>query len=279
MNSQFGKKITLVPHEFRQFSKPKSEGSKAPILPSDVSRGRQFLGKAVKGLSIVAGLALLAGGVVIGRSYLIGRQLEDSYLATQQAALTFSPRVKVQGVPVYRLLDGWNFISFASQPHQFKTAKELVADVKAQGGYITTVSRWDGDRWDEYVQRADLEYGEDFEIEPLVAYFVRSHEVMNWQVPIESINPNKTYQLTRGWNAVGIPNQRAKAEEVLDEINKDDKENATEIDQWVSGNWDVFVKRIYSKREIETYGNNFNLSLTRGYMIRLKKDAVWEVKN
>jgi hypothetical protein len=174
---------------------------------------------------------------------------------------------------VYTLYEGWNFIAFPFRPITVKTAKELIQDVQLMGGYVTTVSRWDGDRWQEFSQRGNEYFGHDYELVPGEAYFVRNHRQVEWIITGLTLPLNETYgqaALKPGWNAVGLlPGRIDTAEAVLDAINTGNVERATEIDRWISGNWDVFVKRIYSPTNIREYGHNFKLESNRGYMIKM----------
>ena len=65
----------------------------------------------------------------------------------------------------YRLIEGWNLVAFPVKPIEFDTAAGLMTDILNKGGYVTTVSVWDGDDWQEYAQRGKTKFGFDFEIE------------------------------------------------------------------------------------------------------------------
>jgi hypothetical protein len=179
----------------------------------------------------------------------------------------------------YRLLNGWNFIAFPIKPLNFKNASGLMLDIKNKGGYATVVARWDGDRWQEYVQRGEEIFGDNFPISPGEGYFVRNHKTIDWvivgeEVTQDDLNP---YSLKTGWNAVGLIGQAKKAEDILDSIDQGE-EVATEIDWWDSGSWALFVKRIYSPENIKSYGTNFSIQDNQGYMIKINQDSTWENK-
>lgn len=167
----------------------------------------------------------------------------------------------------YELLEGWNFVSFPFEPLSFKTAAGLINDVVSHGGFVSTVSRWDGERWQEYTHNGNKQYGLDFPIEPGKGYFIRSHEVYRWSVYGLKLDDAQRIELSKGWNAIGFTSHHNHtAENVLDLIGQG-KDIAQEIDWWQSGSWDVFVKRIYGQDNIQTYGNNFQIETTKGYMI------------
>lgn len=185
----------------------------------------------------------------------------------------------------YTLLDGWNFVSFPLIPQSFSTASELITEAARQGAYITTVARWNNSQWEEYVQRGDQAFGQDFPIEPGVAYMLRNHiHLKTWQVSGFEITSPIPLELKTGFNGVGIPYSQEEhtASTTLDGINlvkggklTPESENANLISRYQSGTWDVFVKRIYAEEEIEEYGHNFPITPIEGYFIRVKEKADW----
>ena len=172
----------------------------------------------------------------------------------------------------YRLVDGWNFIAFPFEPTTVKSASELIKDVGDAGGMVTMVSRWNGDRWQEFAKRGEDFYGDDFSLVPGQAYFVRNHAAVTWEaagLPIAKTGEYGVVTLKPGWNAVGLtPVAVTSARALLDKANFDGVERANEVDHWYSGNWQSLVKRWYSASNIQEYGDNFDLSKAAGYMIR-----------
>lgn len=181
----------------------------------------------------------------------------------------------------YPLLEGWNLVHFPFTPDRFTTASGLVKTIAQDGGYVTTVATWIHGGWQEYVQRGSDVYSADFAIVPGRAYFLRSHRQINWQVTGTPAAP-APFRLDPGWNSVGLfLTQGQTAADVLSTINnlkitktlpsaKLAPENATEIDWWRSGNWEVFVSRIFSADNTQVYGDNFTISPQAGYMIKAK---------
>ncbi|MCJ7792440.1 MAG: hypothetical protein MUP45_00455, partial [Candidatus Marinimicrobia bacterium] len=200
------------------------------------------------------------------------------------AGVTISLSKETETV-AYSLLEGWNFVSFPVVPQSFGTASELMTDAARQGAYVTTVGRWDGSQWQEYIQRGEEAYGQDFPIEPGVAYMIRNHvHLQTWQVSGFRINSSIPLELKTGFNSVGIPYSEAEqtASTVLDGINlvkskalTPEAENADLISRFVSGNWDVFIKRIYSDDNLQEYGNNFKILPAEGYFIKVKEEVNW----
>lgn len=179
----------------------------------------------------------------------------------------------------YLLLDGWNFVSFPVETIAFETAADLIRDVVDNGGFVSTVATWEGDNWATFTHSAPDQFGSDFAIEPGKAYFIRSHEEYDWKVYGVDYEVLPTRELTKGWNAVSLVGFKDQtAENILDSLSKGE-DIAREIDWWQSGSWDPFVKRIYSTENIETYGNNFHVDDTKGYMINTTQPTTLENKH
>lgn len=181
----------------------------------------------------------------------------------------------------YELTNGWNFISFPIIPSSIRSAAELVQDVAEDGGYVTTVATWDGDRWDEYSQRGDISFGHDFLVEAGRAYFLENHTPTTWTVAGTALPDDFSLPIVRGWNGVGIPTGNYTAESILDSLQEtsglgqDGGEAADQLAQWDFGLWDVFVKRIFAKDNIQTYGFDFDIDSKTGYFIYAKQDFYW----
>lgn len=183
----------------------------------------------------------------------------------------------------YELIEGWNFIALPLLPTNFDNAAGLIREVVRQGGQVTTVSSWDGDRWQEFSQRGREQYGNNFKLEPGKAYFVRSHKQFSWQVRGDPVKVSEFvgYQLQPGWNSLGLFDETKTARQIIDGINIEDgqmRERATVIDWWTTAsNWELFIKRIYSAEDIEEYGENFAIKKDRGYMIFVNQAINWRL--
>jgi hypothetical protein len=225
----------------------------------------------VAGITILVSLTLvvLAGFSVVRRTVTRVYERVVSEVVPEIPEVVASQRSE----EIYSLLDGWNLVAFPFVPDNFSTAAGLMLDVAENGGYITTVSVWDGDRWQEFSQRGGISFGQDFSLEPGKAYFVRSHEQMEWRVAGDLVERGLEVSLEPGWNGVGFVSSGFTASSVIDGINQGLAEKAREIDWWNSGAWEVFVKRIYSESDIQEYGINFPVELNRGYMIRATEEV------
>ncbi|RMH11072.1 MAG: hypothetical protein D6698_16960 [Gammaproteobacteria bacterium] len=241
---------------------------------------------ASKAIKIFFVLAVLAVLVLVGKNVMVKRAAKkvtevvlDKKQTGQAPVKTPVSRVVQDGAIGYDLLNGWNLVAFPVAPKRFATASELIKDVAVQGGYVTTVAYWDKDQWRELSWRADQKFGHDFKIQNDQAYFIRNHRRMLWSVEGDEM-PLDGYklELDAGWNAIAIRTggREMNAENFLDRVNRG-REVATDINRWWYGVWDPFVKRIYSEDNIETYGEAYPIEENRGYFVRLKEPATFQL--
>lgn len=170
---------------------------------------------------------------------------------------------------IYHLRPGWNLISFPAKPITITTAGELMDYVDRRGGYVTLVSRWDGDRWQEYAAVGKERYGQNFSLISGEAYFISNTMDITMSVVGQSVGDEGVVTLRPGWNAIALNStQFSNAKAVIDSAHLDKQETVTEIDRWLSGNWQGFIKRWYSSANIQEYGENFQIESQVGYMIK-----------
>ena len=213
----------------------------------------------------------------------------------------------------YNLTEGWNLIAFPVAPTSVTTAAEAVQDIAKEGGYVTTISTWEGDKWVEYSQRGAEKFGHDFAIAPGRAYFLESQMNSVWTVAGRPVEAGKLiFNLSAGWNGVGILKERMTAVQILDDIQSaapavrslsseasslapesvatagfgrtgrfsdenlgSSEEMADQVGRWNFGLWDVLVKRRYSPEHHEVYGRDFPIKQTEGYFLHLNEDVSW----
>jgi hypothetical protein len=80
---------------------------------------------------------------------------------------------------------------------------------------------------------------------------------------------NRQISLVTGWNLITLPIEPVtpyKAQSLLDAINTQGGV-CSEIYRWVSGGWDIYIGG--------SGGNNFDISLGRGYFIRCSGASAW----
>lgn len=223
---------------------------------------------------------ILVLGVVLGRGVYLSKKVYESVSKLTQEGVGISQVEASEIKAVYQLNQGWSLVAFPVRPVNFRTASGLILDVAKKGGYVTAVSKWDGDRWLEFVQRGKDQFGFDFEIEPGQAYFLQNQKEVNWEVigePVLASELNE-YQLEQGWNTLGLVDESLDARQVIDGINQG-QERATVMDWWSkAGNWELFIKRLYEDGQVEEYGENFSINREAGYMIFVKEPVVWRLR-
>lgn len=178
----------------------------------------------------------------------------------------------------YNLTEGWNLIAFPVAPTSVTTAAEAVQDIAKEGGYVTTISTWEGDKWVEYSQRGAEKFGHDFALVPGRAYFLESQLNSVWTVAGRPVEADKLiFDLSAGWNGVGILREDSTAVQTLDAIQSTKElssgEVADQMAKWNFGLWDVVVKRRYSPEHHEVYGRDFPVKSTEGYFLHLNQDT------
>lgn len=232
-------------------------------------------------ITLSAPYTIKAGQYIIGKiiQYQLNKQINSNKSSQKPIPLIAEIDIKGDIKAEFDLIEGWNYIAFPIKPVNFATASDLIKDIVNKGGYVTTVSVWDGDRWQEFSQRGVKKFGFNFNILPGKAYFLKAEKPLKWTVFGDPIQPQElsAYSLDPGWNGVGIIAPNLTAQTVLDSINQG-AENATVIDWWWSGDWDLFIKRYYDSGQIEEYGNNFPILNTRGYMILLNQPTTWRLE-
>jgi|GEM_PF-2426981 hypothetical protein len=178
----------------------------------------------------------------------------------------------------YRLIEGWNLVAFPVKPIEFDTAAGLMTDILNKGGYVTTVSVWDGDDWQEYAQRGKTKFGFDFEIEAGKSYFLLSQQDMDWRVAGDKVEESREYKLEPGWNTIGFVKEGMDARRVIDDINQG-QEKATVLDWWTTASqWELYIKRFLSEDDVREYGENFAIEVQKGYMIFVNQALDWRLE-
>lgn len=221
----------------------------------------------------------------------IADKTNDRVIMKQRYTPIVSQNLQVWG---FDLVEGWNFISLPNITAEIKTAKSLINYINSQGGFVTTVAKWDREEWQEVtVRQGERFFGKDFPLSELEAYFVRSHKDSKFILPkqkltrkssfswisnlLEKLNIFRSNTLKPGWYAVGGSGLRQQtAQGILAGVNKTQEssgreEKIPEIARWDFGLWTNFIQRIYSSNNIQEYGLNFPISNMEGYFLRVEK--------
>lgn len=201
-------------------------------------------------------------------NYAIDVQMEDG--ASQE--LGGGAIIRAVGSKM-NLAEGWNAISPGVLPNYVTSAEELLAEIARQGGYATTVARFVAGRWQLFVQRGTISFGDNFPIEAGVGYYLRVHLPADLVFPGVEIPNTPAYTLVKGYNLVGIisENQGLTAEGLLNSINTVVANAGRTVTDFDQGLLEPFIKD-----EGTAYGEDFPIQSQKGYFIRVLQDVTWK---
>ena len=175
-----------------------------------------------------------------------------------------------------KVFEGWNLYTQSlvtrSKPIM---ASELIKSMNLQGGLISTVSRWESGRYEDFVMRPNGEvYGQDFSIEIGRSYFIRNYKEFNYHVngtPIGSWH----LQLSAGYNFVGVPvtNVSGNISGFAQTIVSRSLTASPEISRFVSGLFQTYVIK-----QGQAYGQDFQFDRFHGYVIKVDKSLDLDIK-
>lgn len=180
----------------------------------------------------------------------------------------------------YNLTTGWNMISVPIEIEDFK-AKDLLLEITNQGGYASTVAKYNNGMWVSYKIRGEEVYAdENFDIKPTEGYLVYVGQPTYLQLagkPLEEI-PEINFSST--WNLVGFTpalnedniyyweheksdEETWKSNDIL-EILQEEGYEAIVISDWNNGSY-----KNYIKNNGEIFGFDFDIDKNKGYFIRV----------
>ncbi len=149
------------------------------------------------------------------------------------------------------------------------TASTLLEQINAQGGSVTQVDAWTGQRWQHYAPGGA---GVDFEIRPGTGYVVKAKAASTWTIPANASKLGQPIRIDQGWTLLGIPPCRDgslachTASSLASAINAQGGE-VTEIARWVNGGWSAYLAGFPF--------NDFAIQAGQAYFIRSSKTSTW----
>ena len=165
-----------------------------------------------------------------------------------------------------RLNEGWNLYSqslvTSSKPLM---ASDLIKSMNAQGGLVSTVSRWLDGKYEDYVLRTNGEvYGTNFPIELGKSYFVRNYKVFNYHIAGDVVNTWKV-QLQPGYNFVGVPSAKeGRTISTFANAIQSVGASSPEISRFFSG-----LFQTYAVKNGQGYGDDFKFSRFGAYIVKV----------
>lgn len=175
---------------------------------------------------------------------------------------------------VYKLVlqEGLNLVSFPvsftnEEGDEIRRASELLPYLNSQGATITTIATYRDGIFLTYVDRAEEQYGEDFNILPGEAYFVISLSQGVFLYSGNMVENSLEIYLRTGWNLVNIYNSLKPSYtgfNLLQQM-KNASLEATTLSKWEDGRYTSIVDS-----DGNQYGYDFNVYPTRGYFIKIE---------
>lgn len=192
---------------------------------------------------------------------------------------------KLMDVQTYKLKQGWNLIAMpmlmrGEETSQIQKASEFLAKLNSNGAGVTHISTYRANQFILYSAREDAEgvvsfYGEDFNILPGEAYYVKSLADNTITLKGNKVEGSQEILIGNGWNLVNIYNSEKesyKGFDVLRALNQGNISSDT-----MSDYQDGMYRNIVIKDSIE-YGNDFTVYPYSGYWLRVQDKGTGRFK-
>lgn len=177
---------------------------------------------------------------------------------------------KVGDIAGYELKNGFNFVSFPVHSEGVDKVTDFIAEVRNQGGDVTSVSTYFSGKWNSYIQRGSHVYGENFDILPSRGYIVNVLNPVSLVLDGDSYKDPVQISLLEGWNLVAIHGSPTSytAGSFLSVLASNSKLDADNISTWSAKN------QRYSGYQVDLgsgdyYGEDFMLFSSGAYFVRV----------
>lgn len=174
----------------------------------------------------------------------------------------------------FNLTSGWNLINIPMVDNRTENtvvkASDLINYWIGQGAYVTSVAKYEGDRFITIVKRENGQlYDTDFDIIPGQALFIFNRgNPANVTFSGNTFPEGVNLRLNNSWNMVGIMAgvrvRNYNSEGLLEKLAQQSFQADT-ISQFEGGSYQSVVKDSGT-----LFGNNFNIIPTKGYFVRVK---------
>lgn len=192
---------------------------------------------------------------------------------------------KVLDVQSYKLQSGWNLITIpllmkGEDTSKISKASEFLQNLNGNGISATHIATYRSNKFITYSQRPDENgnpaiYGEDFNILPGEAYFVKSLSNMDIALKGNKIIGAQEIALENGWNLTGIYNSDKlsyRGFEILKQLNTSGIQ-ADIFSRFQNGNYQNLILRNNTE-----YGNDFSVYPNEGYFIKINDRGTGKFK-
>jgi hypothetical protein len=208
--------------------------------------------------------------------------LDSGETVTQIPGVQILINVNQQHSYEYKLTSGWNLVSFPFVANGIK-ASDLLSFIAKQGGYATTVSKFQDGKWVSYkIRGGEVFSDEDFKIESGKGYMIKVLTPVKLTLAGENLIKPQALNFNTGWNLVGVNGSSKKytAESLIDSIISDSKDaiNPVNVTKWSANQTYTGLQKEKDSSGVEqVYGNDFAIDEKTGYFVRIKSgEGEWK---
>lgn len=203
------------------------------------------------------------------------KDLNEEYLSGAELSSYRLGLVKDTSVKEYTINSGWNLVHIPLVDNRddaaVKSAKALMTHWNKQGTDIVHIASFNDGRFNIYSQRNNGQnFAPDFYLIPGQAVFVfNAGDARKVTFSGKALADAAPLQLVNGWNLIGLaaPSKEYNSEALLKAL-QGEKITANSISQFENGQYRTVVLE-----DNLVYGNNYPLTETRGYFIKVDANA------
>ncbi len=169
---------------------------------------------------------------------------------------------------VWSLSEGWNLISIPLfSDKDINTASKLLDEFNSQGADIKHIARYTDTGFEIFTKReGDVEFSNDFNINPGHGYFVLNYNKTNVSLTGKKYDESVPVRIHNGWNLVGIytNGEKRTAGDIIKKMGGQSIK-ADIMSRYTDGRYESIV---YEKETL--YGNDYDIVEKSGYFIRIQ---------
>lgn len=171
----------------------------------------------------------------------------------------------------YELGEGWSTIALTRFDYEngIKNASQLLDSINSQGGDAYHIFTFFNGKFYLYSEGVDGSiYGNDFNLVPGHAYFIRNYRSFTFVLNGQSVLSSPTYKLMNGWNLIGFPfmSKEYNASEIINRL-EENKLKPESLMYFQAGRY----KGITNKNGV-IYGDDFGIDSRKGYFLKINTE-------
>lgn len=181
---------------------------------------------------------------------------------------------KTKTIEKYDMSEGWQIISLTHfSKDGVRTAKDLLNSINAQGGIASHIFTYRQGKFYLFSMRENGQYyGNDFNLIPGQAYFVRNYKSTRYFLSGQRIAEPLSVNINPGWNLVSIfnPDKVYTAVEILSQMNNSGLDIKT-LSAFDSGKYNSILVN-----NDEVYGQDYPIDEKSGYFVKSNSSGTIE---